>query len=158
MNNEKKQEFTARITSANRSELVVILYDMILAYIEEAEGFLAQDEKKQYSEELGKARECIKELISALDMQYEVSSQLSRLYLYANRSITRCMAKYDEELINSVKNIIQRLRAAFEEVAKQDDSPVLMGNAQEIYAGLTYGRTSLNESLADEGSSRGFFV
>lgn len=158
MNSEKKQEFTARITSANRSELVVILYDMILAYIEEAEAFLEKDEKKQYSEELGKARECIKELISVLDMKYEVSSQLSRLYLYANRSITRCMVKYDEELINSVKNIIQKLRAAFVEVAKQDDSPVLMGNAQEIYAGLTYGRTSLNENLADEGSSRGFFV
>lgn len=158
MNSEKKQEFTARITSANRSELVVILYDMILAYIEEAEMFLKQEEKKLYSEELGKARECIKELLSALDMQYEISSQLSRLYLYANRSITRCMGKPDEELLQSVKNVITKLRGAFYEVAKQDDSPVLMGNTQEIYAGLTYGRTSLNENLADEGSSRGFFV
>ena len=91
-------------------------------------------------------------------MQYEISSQLSKLYLFVNRSLTKCIFKYDEELIQSVKRIMDKLGEGFKEVAKQDDSPVLMANTQEIYAGLTYGKTSLNENLADEGVSRGFFV
>lgn len=158
MNKEKKQEFTARITNANRSQLVVILYDMIFTYIEGAEKFHADNKKEFCTEELKKARDCVKELISALDMQYEISSQLSKLYLFVNRSLTKCIFKYDEELIQSVKRIMDKLGEGFREVAKQDDSPVLMANTQEIYAGLTYGKTSLNENLADEGASRGFFV
>lgn len=158
MNSEKKQEFTARITNANRSELVVILYDMIFTYIEDAENFHLQDEKKLCVEELEKARECVKELITALDMQYEISAELSKLYLFVSRSLTRCIVKYDEELLQSVKRIMDKLREGFREVAKTDDSPVLMKNTQEIYAGLTYGKNSLNENLADEGASRGFFV
>lgn len=158
MNREKKQEFTARITNANRSELVVILYDMILTYLEEGKAFLRNGEKQEFCEEVKKAQECVKELISALDKQYEISSQLARLYLYVNRTLAKVMVKPEEELLASAENVIKGLRESFREIAKQDDSPVLMGNAQEIYAGLTYGKNSLNENISDEGSSRGFLV
>ncbi|OYO98714.1 flagellar protein FliS, partial [Lachnotalea glycerini] len=47
---------------------------------------------------------------------------------------------------------------AFTEVAKKDDSPVLMGNTQQVYAGLTYGKGSLTESFSNQGSNRGFRV
>lgn len=158
MNREKKQEFTARITNANRSELVVILYDMILTYLEDGKAFLKDGKQENFCEEIKRAQECVKELISALDKQYEISSQLARLYLYVNRTLTRVMVKPEEELIVSAENVIKGLRESFREIAKQDDSPILMGNAQEIYAGLTYGKNSLNENISDEGSSRGFFV
>lgn len=158
MDKEKKQEFTVRITNANRSELVVILYDMILVYIDEAKTFLKNGNQEQFQEELKKAQDCVKELISALDKQYEIASELARLYLYVNRTLTRAVIKPEEELIVSAENVIKGLRESFEQIAEQDDSPVLMGNAQEIYAGLTYGKNSLNENLSDEGASRGFFV
>ncbi len=158
MDKEKKQEFTVRITNANRSELVVILYDMTLVYIDEAKAFLKEGNQEQFREELKKAQDCVKELISALDKQYEIASELARLYLYVNRTLAKVMVKPEEALIVSAENVIKGLRESFEQVAKQDDSPALMGNAQEIYAGLTYGKNSLNENLSDEGASRGFFV
>jgi flagellar protein FliS len=158
MDKEKKQEFTVRITNANRSELVVILYDMTLVYIDEAKAFLKEGNQEQFREELKKAQDCVKELISALDKQYEIASELARLYLYVNRTLAKVMVKPEETLIVSAENVIKGLRESFEQVAKQDDSPALMGNAQEIYAGLTYGKNSLNENLSDEGASRGFFV
>ena len=45
----------------------------------------------------------------------------------------------------------------FKEVAKQDDSEAVMKNVQTIYAGLTYGRGTLNETI-DSGAdaNRGF--
>lgn len=158
MDKEKKQEFTVRITNANRSQLVVILYDMILVYIEDAKVFLKDGNHEQFCIEVKKAQECVKELISALDKKYEIATELARLYLYVNRTLAKIMVKPEEELIVSAENVIKGLRESFEQVAKQDDSPALMGNAQEIYAGLTYGKNSLNENLSDEGASRGFFV
>lgn len=158
MDKEKKQEFTVRITNANRSELVVILYDMTLVYIDEAKAFLKEGNQEQFRKELKKAQDCVKELISALDKQYEIASELARLYLYVNRTLAKVMVKPEKALIISAENVIKGLRESFEQVAKQDDSPALMGNAQEIYAGLTYGKNSLNENLSDEGASRGFFV
>lgn len=158
MNNEKKQEFTVRITNANRSELVVVLYDMILTYIEEARDYLKEDKAELFCDEIKKAQECIRELLSALDMQYEISSELARLYLYVSRTMTRSLVKADGELLTGAESVIKGLRESFQEVAKQDNSPALMGNTQEIYAGLTYGKDSLNENLSDEGGFRGFFA
>lgn len=158
MNKEKKQEFTIRITNANRSELVVILYDMILTYLEDAQNYLKEDKVDLFCDEVKKAQECVRELISALDMQYEISSELARLYLYVSRTMTRSLIKADGELLDGAEMVIRGLRKSFVEVAKQDNSPALMGNAQEIYAGLTYGKNSLNENLSDQGGTRGFFV
>ena len=158
MDKEKKQEFTVRITNANRSELVVILYDMILVYMDEAKVYLENKNQEQFCEEIKKAQECVKELISALDKQYEIASELARLYLYVNRTLAKVMIKPEETLLASAEKVIKGLRESFVQVAKQDDSPALMGNAQEIYAGLTYGKNSLNENLSDEGASRGFFA
>ena len=158
MNKEKKQEFTVRITNANRSELVVILYDMILTYLEEGKAFLKAGKQEEFCEEVKKAQDCVKELLSALDKQYEIASELAKLYLYVNRTFVKIMVKPEEELIASAENVIKGLRESFQEIAKQDESSVLMGNAQEIYAGLTYGKNSLNENLSDEGGSRGFLA
>ena len=57
MDKEKKQEFTVRITNANRSQLVVILYDMILVYIEDAKVFLKDGNHEQFCIEVKKAQE-----------------------------------------------------------------------------------------------------
>ena len=44
MTDEKKKEFTRRISEANPTEMVVILYDIALTYVEEGqEAFDAGD-------------------------------------------------------------------------------------------------------------------
>ena len=49
------------------------------------------------------------------------------------------------------------LLESFEEVARQDESGPVMENTQQIYAGLTYGKDSLNEVfLQGDENSRGF--
>ena len=52
---------------------------------------------------------------------------------------------------------MEQLLPSFREVAKQDTSEAVMKNVQQIYAGLTYGRGSLNETIGvDIGKKRGF--
>ena len=61
------------------------------------------------------------------------------------------------EGIEEAEKILKRLYAAFCEAAKSDTSGPLMTNTQQVYAGITYGRSNLNESYIEDGH-RGFFV
>lgn len=42
MDSRTKQDFTRRITQSNRSELVVVLYDICFSYLDEAEKNLKE--------------------------------------------------------------------------------------------------------------------
>ena len=48
MKKEKKQEFTFRITRANKTQMVVILYDMVLTYLQDALEELANKNSKEF--------------------------------------------------------------------------------------------------------------
>ena len=67
------------------------------------------------------------------------------------------MALRDSERFAHATHVMERLLPSFREVAKQDTSEAVMKNVQQIYAGLTYGRGSLNETIGDDiGKNRGF--
>lgn len=156
MEKEKKQEFVNRITQSNRSALVVVLYDITIEYIKGGK-IKIQNQEEAFKEELYKARECVKELLGALDFNYEISKELARLYLYVNRCVTKSIAKKDLEELDHALYVLEHLRESFEEIAKEDTSECLMGNTQEVYAGLTYGKEKLNESLSSQ-NNRGFLA
>ena len=63
-----------------------------------------------------------------------------------------------QELISPVMHMLRELKESYEQIASQDTSAPVMENAQTIYAGLTYGKDSLNVSLSDQGTNRGFCV
>jgi flagellar protein FliS len=56
------------------------------------------------------------------------------------------------------ERVMRGLYTSFEEVAKRDKSEPLMHNTQQVFAGMTYGRTSLNENLSEADSNRGFLA
>ena len=60
--------------------------------------------------------------------------------------------------MESVVNMLKELKQSYEQVASQDTSAPLVENAQVVYAGLTYGKGSLNVDLADQSTNRGFRI
>ena len=152
MEKERLQEYAARVTQANRSELVVIIYEATLASIEEGKKYLKQGEIEAARHEIERARSMITELMASLDLQYEISH-----YVFAYRELCQGIANRDPEQLNHATDIFEALLPSFKEVAKQDDSEAVMKNVQTIYAGLTYGRGTLNETI-DSGAdaNRGF--
>ena len=48
MKKEKKQEFTLRISRANKTQMIVILYDMGLTYLEDAVEVFEKNNYKEY--------------------------------------------------------------------------------------------------------------
>ena len=159
MNSVKKREFTARVSQANRSELVVIMYEIILTDIKPAKEAYAKGDKVAYVGELRNAQKFVLELMNALDFEYEISKQLMSLYIYLNKNIIKSIAKYDEEKLETVEMIVNKLLDSFRQVSEMDDSEPVMENTETIYAGLTYSKDSLNETpYAMSGANRGFMA
>lgn len=156
MTKELKQEYTLRVSQANKSQMIVILYDLIIEYTKEAES--AGDDRKLFGEAIRKIRGCLNELMLSLNFQYELAQPLFQLYLYVNRESARAERKNSIECLEHIRMVISGLREAYEEVSRQDTSGPVMENTQSVYAGLTYGKNTLNENLSNQGVDRGFLV
>lgn len=157
MEREKLQMYTARITQANRSELVVITYDLILESIECAKQAFQEANHVVYETELKRVQKLFNELMGSLDYQYPISKDLMQLYTYSNRRVVEAFFQKEPKLLDSVTSVIEKLRVGFEKVAKEDQSAAVMQNTQKLYAGLTYGRNSLEEvSINVDEATRGF--
>ncbi|TAH66288.1 MAG: flagellar protein FliS [Anaerolineaceae bacterium] len=159
MNKETIQSFTARITQASKSELIVILYEMTLVRIEEAEKSYQENDLRNFDKELKSAQKYVSELMAALDYSYTISYDLLSLYLYTNKHIITAIVKQNPHTLQYAKTILKKLLAGFKETSKSDKSGPMMRNTQQLYAGLTYGKGSLNETFIDPSNkSRGFIA
>ena len=157
MTREMKQIFTRRITQANRTQLVVILYDMVLEYLKEAIAAQEIDCIQEHKKDMQCARNCISELRNSLDFNYEISRNLFAIYAFADRELASEMHSIKKDALSQIAGMFQKLRDAYYTISKEDHSQPLMQNAQNVYAGYTYGRTDVNESLYS-GAARGYCV
>ncbi len=158
MTKECKQQFTLRITQANATELVVILYEMLLSYLDEGKEACAAQEKAAFHEAVRKARGCINELIQSLHLEYEPAPGLLQLYLFCIRRLALWESRGEDQYYDEIRKVIQPLHDAYGEIAKLNKNGPVMNNSQTVYAGLTYGRNTLTENMADQGANRGMLV
>ncbi len=158
MTNEMKQAYTLRISQANKTELVVILYEMFLDYADEAKENLQAENRPALKESLGKARGCVNELMESLHLEQDLAQNLLQLYLYVYRELLKCEMDKDASHIENTLKVMVPLKDAYAAISGQDESGPVMSNAQTVVAGLTYGRNDVNESMTDQGASRGFYV
>ncbi len=158
MTKELKQEFTLRITQANKTQLITILYEMVLLYLKEAKDAFDEEDKTAYKAAIRKVRGCMDELMASLHPEYELARNLLQLYLYIGRELTQADLHFQKEHLEHVEFIIEKLHAAYRQIEGQDTSGPVMGNTQTVYAGLTYGRNTLTENITDPAANRGFCV
>lgn len=158
MTKEKKQQFTLRITQANPTQLVVILYEMCLEYLDEARNALQAGEIPAFREGTRKTRGCLSELMQSLDLDYEPAPAMLQLFLFCVRRLAYSEFHRDEKALEEIESVLRPLHDAYEKIQDQNASGPVMGNAQTVYAGLTYGRNSLTENMGDPGSNRGMFA
>lgn len=158
MTDEKKQEFTLRISQANPSQLVVILYELFFFYIEEAETKLAADDKTGFTKELQKAHGCLNELIGSLNPEQELSQTLLKFYFYVSARIGAAIGSRSVEPLKDPKRLMMRHYEIYKADAVHDTCPPVMDRTQTVYAGLTYGKKDLIVNREDGGAGRGFYA
>ncbi len=158
MTRELKQEYTLRITQANKTQLITILYELALLYVDEAEEALAAGNRTELKNAVRRIQGCMCELMDSLHMEYEVAQNLLQLYLYINREVAKAALHETAENLEHVRPVLEKLAAAYRKIEAQDLTGPVMGNAQAVYAGLTYGKDTLTENMADPAANRGFCV
>ncbi len=159
MNKEAVQAFATRVTMASRSELIVILYEMILTEIADARKAYEMTDLEGFDRGLKKAQKYVNELIIPLDYHYEISYDLVSLYLYINKRIITAIIKRNPDSLDSAESVLKKLFIGFEGVSKEDKSGPMMHNTQQLYAGLTYGKGTLNETYINpDDRNRGFIA
>lgn len=158
MTRENKQMFTRRITQANRTQLVVIVYDMLLVYLEDAEKAHELENKEEFVRNLELARECISQMRTSLNFEYELSKNLFAIYCFADRELANDIFGNKTDNLDALKMIFTKLHDAYNTISKEDDSEPLMDNIQDVYAGFTYGKTDVNESLVNYDARRGYMA
>ena len=157
MTQEQIQAYTYRVSQASPCELVVIMYDIILDDVKNARMAKTAGDDKQYQADLTHAVKFVNELMDALDFSQPVSFRLMSLYIYVNKMLAKARVSGNCDSLNDVDMVIEKLRAGFDGIKHQDTSGPVMQNVQQVYAGLTYGKGTLNETyLNAQDYNRGF--
>lgn len=158
MTRDKIQDYTRRICNANRSQIIVIVYEMAGEYIENACEALKMGDKETWLNDGHQAMKCVEHLMNALDDAYPLSSDLFKFYNYIYKEISMSLALKDEDRLRRAAGRLNAMEGAFREVARRDDTDTVTQNSQAVYAGLTYGKNQLNEELLGTSENRGFMV
>ena len=157
MTSEKKQEYTLKITNASPTGIIVIMYDLAIEYIKEAEKCFAANDHEGAKVQCANAGRVLGDLSSSLDFTYAISFYLFRIYEFVSKEVSMAVIKNDCKSLGDCVRLLSSLKESFDELSKQDTSGPAMENAETVYAGLTYGRGTLNESTSVSGN-RGYTV
>lgn len=158
MEKEQITDFTRRIVQSNRSELTVINYEIIFAYLADAKTAHEKEQWDEFKNALRKAENSITELINTLNFSYEISKNLFQIYVFCKDELAVSMYKRSTAQIEDAERLLKKLYQGFLEAAKTDTSAPLMKNTQQVYAGYTYGKNDLVENYKELDKSRGFFA
>ena len=157
MKDSLKQEFTRRLSQCNSGEMIIIMYDIVFAYMEEAKAAHEGNAYEEYKAAIKKSQGAIDTLIGALNLKYDLAKDLHKLYVYTKNCLAKAIYQNRIDGLVEAEKILKRLYQSFGEAAKSDTSGPIMRNTQQVYAGMTYGRTTLNENCMED-NHRGFFV
>lgn len=158
MTKDNIQAFTIRVTHANRTELIGILYDIGLVYLKDAISALDGNDKRQFRDEVNHVRSVLKELMNSVNTSIEPGMTLLRIYLFLSGELTRSFIDYTKEPLYHIIGIFNKLSDTYKEVAKLDKSAPVMENAEKVYTGFTYTKNLQSLDCATPDASRGLLV
>jgi len=158
MKQELIRDFNLRITNANRTQLVVIKFDIFETYAGDALAALEAGDREELKVQIYRADMVLTSFEQSLDFKYDLSRDLYNAYQFCSKQLYKALSLRRKEYIENAIHVMHELREAFAEVAKTDDSPVLMQNSEQLTAGMTYGKGVLYEGSLNTESNRGFWA
>lgn len=159
MTKEQIQEFTRRITQENHSGLILVLCDMVRVYTQDALHAFEEGDETAYMHAVEQARCANHELMDCFEPGDPRGRRVICVLRYIYGQYVTSLIKRSPVEFEACLRLLDKLQAAFEQMHSMDTEGAVMKNAHQVYAGLTYGRGTLNESaVCDDYSKRGFQV
>ena len=115
LNNYKKLE----VTSTNRLNLVVMLYDAAIASLKQAQECHQRNDLIKRNSFVSRAQLIITEMNNSLNMEQgkEIAETLSKIYNFLNRHLNEVNTDNDIHKVGQALNILINLSDAWKEIA-----------------------------------------
>ena len=130
MKKEQIGDFTRRITQSNRSGLVVVIYDIFFAYLDDAAKAYGDGQWEDYKDALRKASRVLDELMSALDFRYELAGELYSIYVFCRDSLARSMYRRKPDDMDHARRLMEKVYLS-QKLQARDDMTILVGTIWE---------------------------
>lgn len=110
-----------RVETANPLQLVVMLYDGAIRFINQAKQAMVNKEIEHANESLKRAQAIVDELTVTLDPAAgEISTDLAKLYEFVNYRLIQANIKKDPEMLDDAVRVLSTLRSAWVELQAPD--------------------------------------
>lgn len=106
------------VSTMTKGEMLLLLYDELLKRLTRAEIALKEEEYDLFEKAVGRSEEIIRYLDKTLNMEYEISVELRRMYEFFLYEISRLKAGRKVAVIQELKPLVTDLRDAFKEASK----------------------------------------
>lgn len=129
----KQAYLQTQVTTTTQGELVVMLYDGAIKFLQQAKEKMAE---KSYAEKgilISKALDIIAELDASLNIEKggDLSSNLHSLYVYAQGRLLQANLKVSPDIVDEVINMLSSLRGAFAEIINSPEAIAAQKQAPE---------------------------
>lgn len=116
---------TTQVSTANKVQLVVLMYDGAIRFITEAKEKSVSGDVAGKGLAISRAQRIIHELTNALDMRRggEVAANLSQVYLRINRNLINANVNRKMEELDESLESLRNLRDAWEHVMRMPNAP-----------------------------------
>ena len=146
MTEEQMNIYKMRITQAGIGELVVIMLEMEMQWLDEALKAFEKKETEEFLSCLKKAQGTQVELMNVMNMKNPLAVEVYSVFVFINKQLIEAGIKREIGDLPRCKVMLQKYYLSFLEVAKTDHAGPVMEQSEKVYAGLTYGTGGLVEN------------
>ncbi|MGQ9688656.1 MAG: flagellar export chaperone FliS [Desulfobaccales bacterium] len=130
----QQQYITTQVGTADRLQLVIMLYDGALSFLGQAREKMASQDAAGKGLLIGRALDIIAELNASLNFQagQELAANLFHLYNFLISHLTKANLNWDITALDEAVAILQQLREAWVEVAQRARRGELEDNGEPL--------------------------
>lgn len=125
--NPHQQYLQNSIMSAGKGELTLMLYNGAIRFVKQGINNIENKNMQGAHSSIIRAQEIISELNGTLNMDYEISKNMSLLYDYINRRLVEANIKKDKQILEEALSFIEGFRDTWVQVIKTANSGLASG-------------------------------
>lgn len=139
-------ELIQRVATANESQLIEITYQALIENIKEMKDFLIKSDFENMLKSNQKSREILAHILATIPEEGEETIKMRRVHFHVNRLMEDAYLKKDEKLLNDAILILAPICNAWKEIGEKEALEAIKQNQTPVIkAGMTYGKSSVNE-------------
>ncbi|MCI9227157.1 MAG: flagellar export chaperone FliS [Dorea sp.] len=105
------------VNTMTRGEMLLLLYDELIKRLTRAQIALESKDYDLFEKSVRRSKEIIQYLDKTLNMEYEISYELRRMYEFFLYELSRLQAGRNSAVIQELKPLVGELRDAFKEAS-----------------------------------------